>query len=523
MFHMKQKLGKAEGLAQLRKYEKTKFFHISQLSALPDRRSILQQELQISQRGPAANDSTPKAEAGGKTMYENDTIAAISTPAAVGGIGMVRISGENAFEIADQVFCSVSGKKVVETGGYRGMYGKLRDGQGEIDEAVTFVYHAPKSYTGENVVELCCHGGLYLVKRTLRACIAAGARLAQPGEFTKRAFLNGKMGLTEAEAVMDLISAQGSHSAQAALSAREGAVYRKIHGVADQLLALSAGLAAWTDYPDEDIEEVSQENLTEALSKVCGDMNQVLKEYDTGKILREGVDTVIVGRPNVGKSTLMNLLSGTQKSIVTQIPGTTRDIVEDTIQLGDVILNLADTAGLRETDDPVEKVGVELANRRLDTSYLILAVFDSSEELSQEDKEILEKIKDRPVIGIINKSDLQRRMDVEYIRQRVPKVVEISAASGEGTEALSAALLDLLSISKVDTSAGIIANERQRACVMEALSVVNQGLQALKAGETLDAVGVCIDAAIDSLLSLTGEKATEAVVEQVFARFCVGK
>lgn len=456
-------------------------------------------------------------------MFENDTIAAISTPVAVGGIGMVRISGEKAFEVADKVFCSVSGKKVVETGGYRGLYGKLKDSDGEIDEAVTFVYHAPKSYTGENVVELCCHGGLYLVKRTLRACIDAGARLAQPGEFTKRAFLNGKMGLTQAEAVMDLISAQGSHSAQAALSAREGAVYRKIHGVVDQLLGISAGLAAWTDYPDEDIEEVSAENLKNSLQKACDDMEKILRDYDTGKILREGIDTVIVGRPNVGKSTLMNLLSGTQKSIVTQIPGTTRDIVEDTIQLGDVILNLADTAGLRETDDPVEKVGVELANQRLNTSYLVLAVFDSSDVLNDEDKELLEKIKDRPVIAVINKSDLERRADVEYIRQRVPYVVEISAASGEGVDALSAALFDLLSLSKVDTSAGVIANERQRACVMEALSTMRQGLGALLAGETLDAVGVCIDSSIDSLLSLTGEKATEAVVEQVFSRFCVGK
>lgn len=322
---------------------------------------------------------------------------------------------------------------------------------------------------------------------------------------------------------MDLISAQGSHSAQAALSAREGAVYRKIHGVVDQLLGISAGLAAWTDYPDEDIEEVSDENLKNSLQKACDDMEKILRDYDTGKILREGIDTVIVGRPNVGKSTLMNLLSGTQKSIVTQIPGTTRDIVEDTIQLGDVILNLADTAGLRETDDPVEKVGVELANQRLNTSYLVLAVFDSSDVLNDEDKELLEKIKDRPVIAVINKSDLERRADVEYIRQRVPYVVEISAASGEGVDALSAALFDLLSLSKVDTSAGVIANERQRACVMEALSTMRQGLGALLAGETLDAVGVCIDSSIDSLLSLTGEKATEAVVEQVFSRFCVGK
>ncbi len=229
-------------------------------------------------------------------MNENLTIAAISTAMAPGGIGMIRISGEAAMEVADKVFRSVSGRKLVDFKGYSGAYGKVFDKDGEIDECVAFVYRAPHSYTGEHVVELCCHGGVYLVKRALRACIDAGARPAEPGEFTKRAFLNGKMGLTQAEAVMDLISAQGSHGAKAALSAREGAIYRKIHGVANQLLGISAGLAAWTDYPDEDIEEVSDENLTKSLYSVKGELEKILKDYDTGKILREGVETAIIGR-----------------------------------------------------------------------------------------------------------------------------------------------------------------------------------------------------------------------------------
>ena len=456
-------------------------------------------------------------------MYDNQTIAAISTAMAPGGIGMIRISGAEAFSVADRVFRSVSGRKLKDMKGYTGSYGKVSDGEGVIDEAVAFVYHAPNSYTGENVVELCCHGGVYLVKRTLRACADAGARLAEPGEFTKRAYLNGKMGLTQAEAVMDLISAQGSHGAKAALSAREGAVYKKIHGVTETLLGISAGLAAWNDYPDEDIEEVSDENLTHSLGKVKEELEQILRDYDTGVLLREGVETVIAGRPNVGKSTLMNLLSGTQKSIVTQIPGTTRDVVEETIQLGEVILNLADTAGIHNTDDPVERVGVELANQRLDKSYLVLAVFDSSDHLTPEDRELIEKVKDRPTIAIINKTDLERKIEIEDIRAKIPHVVEISAAAGDGVDRLSKEIFDLLSLSGVDHGEGIIANERQRSCVVDCLKSVQQALDAHMIGETLDAVGVCIDEAIDHLLVLTGERATQAVVDEVFSRFCVGK
>ena len=438
--------------------------------------------------------------------FSGDTIAAISTPVAAGGIGMVRMSGPQAFEIADQIFVSVSHKTVSETGGYHGLFGRLHDEQGEIDEAVVFVYRTPRSYTGEDVVEICCHGGIYLVQRTLRACISAGARPAQAGEFTRRAFLNGKMSLT-----------------QAALSAKDGAVFQKIHRVVDKMLGVSAALAAWIDYPDEDIDEVSGENLNQSVMDICDSLHTILKEYDTGKVLREGVSTVIVGRPNVGKSTLMNLLSGEQKSIVTQIPGTTRDIVEDTIRLGDVVLHLADTAGLRDTDDPVEKMGVELARKRLNSSYLVLAVFDSSEELSAEDLELIEKIKDRPVVAVINKTDLERKIDVEKIREKIPHIAELSASAGEGVQALEREVRELLQLSSLDSSSGIIANERQRACVEQATKTMDEARQALEVGETLDAVNVCIDSAIDSLLELTGERASEAVINQVFERFCVGK
>lgn len=452
-----------------------------------------------------------------------ETIAAIATPVSAGGIGIIRISGEKAPEVAGKIFKSVNGKTPQEMLGYTGMYGRIYDKDGEIDEAVLFVYKAPKSYTGENVVEICCHGGIYLVKKVLRACLEAGARPAEAGEFTKRAFLNGKMSLTQAEAVMELISAQGKQSAQAALSARNGQVYKRINGITEQLLNLSSALAAWVDYPDEEIEEVSEENLKKSVTTICESLKQLLREYDTGKVFSEGVETVIVGRPNVGKSTLMNLLSGEQKSIVTQIPGTTRDIVEDTIRVGDVILHLADTAGLRETDDPIEQMGVELANKKLKSSYLILAVFDSSESMSDDDWELVEKIQDRPVVAVVNKSDLGKKIEIEKLREKLSYVVEVSASEGQGIEELTQAITSLLGWNQLDASAGLLVNERQRACAQEADKTMSEAMEALKAGETLDAINVCVDSAIDSLLSLTGEKASVAVVDKVFERFCVGK
>ena len=455
--------------------------------------------------------------------FSEDTIAAISTPVAAGGIGMVRISGPQALEVADRVFRSVSGKQVQQTEGYRGLYGRVHDGQGEIDEAVVFVYRAPKSYTGENVAEICCHGGVYLVQRTLRACIAAGARPAQAGEFTRRAFLNGKMSLTQAEAVMDLIASQGQQSAQAALQAKDGAVFSKIHQVIDRMLSISSALAAWVDYPDEDIDEVSDDNLRAGVEEICRRLHDILRGYDNGKILREGVSTVIVGRPNVGKSTLMNLLSGQEKSIVTQIPGTTRDIVEDTIRLGDIVLNLADTAGLRDTDDPVEKVGVELARKRLDTSYLVLAVFDSSQALEKEDWELMDALEKVPAIAIVNKNDLPTRMDVEAIQKRFEKTVSLSAATGEGLAALEQALSEILDTKDFHPQEGVLFTQRQRMDAQTALDSLREGEQALVLGLTLDAVTVCVEDALHALAALTGEQVSEEIVDRVFEEFCVGK
>lgn len=451
------------------------------------------------------------------------TIAAISTPLAVGGIGVIRISGNQARQIASKVFAPVSRREICTVSGYTALYGRVFDQEGDIDDAVATVFISPRSYTGEDVVELSCHGGLYLVQRVLRAVLNAGAVLAEAGEFTRRAFLNGKLSLTQAEAVMDLISAQGEQAARSALSTRDGVLFRKIAGITKGLLETAAHLSAWVDYPDEEIPEITDTEILTSLQSAKKQLAQLLSTFDVGRVIKEGVETAIVGRPNVGKSTLMNLLAGFQRSIVTDIPGTTRDIVEDTVNVGGAILRLADTAGLRETDDVVESVGVELARKKLETAGLILAVFDSSEKLSQEDMRLIESMKNRPAIAIINKSDLERKIDADFIEQNISHTVYTSAQSGQGVDVLAKTITDVLGLFHFDSSSAIIANERQRCCAQRAKISVDEALDALNSCFTFDAVNVCIDDAIAALLELTGERASEAVVNEVFSNFCVGK
>ena len=451
------------------------------------------------------------------------TIAAIATAQGAGGIGIIRISGCDALEISQKVFKSITGRNISEMKGYTAAYGHIYDGDELIDSGVLLVYLAPHSYTGENVAEISCHGGLYVTKRVLRAVLNAGASMAEAGEFTKRAFLNGKIGLTEAEGVMDIISARGEQSSRAALGAMDGALRKKIDSVKESLITSAAHLSAWADYPEDDIPAVSTENLTGELKSSIGILDKLLATYDAGKAIREGIDTVIAGKPNVGKSTLMNLLSGYERSIVTDIPGTTRDVIEDTVMLGDIPLCLSDTAGIRATDDPVESIGVEKARKRVKSAGLVLAVFDSSKELCDDDRELIELIKDCPSVAVINKSDLKTAIDMDYIEKNVRNVVFISAKSGSGASELEKVVSDIIGTSQLDPSAAIIANERQRDCAKRARDFLNEAINALEMGITLDAVTVIIEDAISALLELTGERASEAVVDSVFSHFCVGK
>ncbi|MDR1629721.1 MAG: tRNA uridine-5-carboxymethylaminomethyl(34) synthesis GTPase MnmE [Oscillospiraceae bacterium] len=450
-------------------------------------------------------------------------IAAIATPQAAGGIGIVRISGEGAFAVADAVFRAGSGKKLCELPGYRAAFGGIVENGERVDEAVALVFRAPKSYTGEDVVELSCHGGLYVTQRVLRLVLAAGAAPAGPGEFTKRAFLNGKIDLAEAEAVMGIISAHGEQALSAARAAKEGALSRKIGEIASLLVARAAELAVWADYPDEDVPAVACGTLLVSLQQAENELQALLDAFDAGQAVTEGVDTVICGRPNVGKSTLMNLLTGRERSIVTAVAGTTRDIVEETVRLQNIVLRLADTAGLRQANDLVEQIGVARAKERMDNAALILAVFDSSSALDREDNELLTYCSGRRAVAVVNKIDLDAKLDLALVRRSIEHVVEISAVSGAGKESLEKTIAALLGTDKIDPSAAMLATERQRRCCEEALAGVREAVLALQGGMTLDAVNVSLDYAINHLLTLTGEKATEAVVNEVFSRFCVGK
>ena len=452
-----------------------------------------------------------------------NTIAAISTANGIGGMGVIRISGENACRVAQNVFKSVSDKNITQMKGYTATFGMVFDGDEQIDEAVALVFKAPHSYTGEDVVEISCHGGLYVTKRVLRAVLKHGAVSAQPGEFTKRAFLNGKMGLTEAEAVMDIISARGKQSAKAALSCMEGKLRQRIDGVRDILINTTAHLAAWADYPEEDIPQIENDNLISTLKDCQNELGSLLKTYDAGKIIREGVNTVIAGRPNVGKSTLMNLLSGCERSIVTNVPGTTRDIIEETVMLGDIPLNLSDTAGIHLTDDPVEKIGVERAKDRILKAGLVLAVFDSSQPLSDDDKALIDLLADAPALAVINKTDLEQKLDTDYIKSKIKNIVFISALMGNGSSELGSKVAEIVGTSNLDSSQGILATERQRNSAENAYNFIIEAINAVNMGITLDAVTVIIEEAINSLLELTGERVTEAVTDKIFAHFCVGK
>lgn len=451
------------------------------------------------------------------------TIAAISTGMAPGGIGIVRISGENAIKIADSIFRSVSGKRIAAISGYSALYGRAVDGEDVLDTAVALLFRAPKSYTGEDVVEISCHGGLYITKRVLRAAVSAGAVPAEPGEFTKRAFLNGKMDLTGAESVMNLISAQGEEAEKIALGILEGGLFKEIKKISDKLLYDMALLSAWVDYPYEEIEELSSENLGGDIRNAIENLKKLINNYDAGKIIIEGVDTAIVGKPNVGKSTLMNLLSGTDRSIVTEIAGTTRDIVEDTVTLGGIVLHLSDTAGVRETDDAVESIGVERAVKRLENAQLVLAVFDASRPLSDDDRRLISLCKNKNAIGIINKTDLVQNYLTDELNENFRKLVFISAKTGEGKDDLQKAVEEILGTKNFDTGAAALINERQLECCKNALKALNEAEEALNIGLTMDAVTVCLDSAVEALLVLTGEKATESVVNEIFAHFCVGK
>ncbi|MBC8533989.1 tRNA uridine-5-carboxymethylaminomethyl(34) synthesis GTPase MnmE [Clostridiales bacterium NSJ-40] len=461
---------------------------------------------------------------GDKTVENGRTIAAISTAQAPGGIGIIRISGSDAKTIASRVFVPAGSHSVMETPGYHALYGTVFDAEGKrIDEAIALIFTAPKSFTGEDVVELSCHGGMYVLKQLLATVFAAGAAPADPGEFTRRAFLNGKMDLTRAEAVMQMISAQGESAARAAAEGNGGALARRIQKIRSRLVASAAHLSAWADYPEDEVPEITSDDLLSDLNFALSECQTLLSQFDAGRALREGVKTVIVGRPNVGKSTLMNLLAGCERSIVTEYAGTTRDVVEEVVLVGGIPLCLADTAGIRTTADPVEQIGVDRAKKRLESAQLVFAVFDSSENLEKEDLDLIQSIGSLPAIAVINKVDLPQVIDINCIKKHFKYLVYISAETGEGFSALESAVSDILNTNHLNPSEGMLYTERQRDAVRRAEICLEEAKTAVLAEMTFDAVTVSVEGAISAFLELTGERVSETVVDEVFSKFCVGK
>ncbi|MBQ3905124.1 MAG: tRNA uridine-5-carboxymethylaminomethyl(34) synthesis GTPase MnmE [Eubacterium sp.] len=451
------------------------------------------------------------------------TIAAISTGAAPGGIGVIRISGSRAVEIADKVFLPADNSSLLDLKGYRAKFGNIIIDSEKADNAVALIFRAPKSYTGEDVAELSVHGGMLMVQKTLQAVFDAGAEPAEAGEFTKRAFLNGKLDLTQAESVAQLISASGEQSLKASFNALQGALSRKLNSVLQKLLDASAAMAAWVDYPDEEIPDLSEDELKEILTGCKAELKALLDGYESGRTVVNGVSTAIAGRPNVGKSSLMNMLTKTDKSIVTHIAGTTRDIVEESVRLGGIVLHLRDTAGLRSSEDVVESIGIEKAYRALDEAELILAVFDNSLPLGEYDRDLIKRCSGRKAIAVINKTDLPDALDTDEINNGFAKTVYISAKNDEGYGELVNAVEELLGVADFDSSTPLLANLRQKKNCENAYEGITEALDALNGGMTYDAVNVMIDSAADELLSLTGKKASAEVVNNIFSKFCVGK
>ncbi len=451
------------------------------------------------------------------------TIAAISTPDSPGGIAVIRISGEEAVSIAEKIFTPYGGKKVAEMEGYTCAYGIAHDSGERIDDCILTIFRAPHSYTGENTAELSCHGGIYVTRKILRTILRNGAEPAQPGEFTKRAYLNGKFDLTQAEAVMEIISAKGERELKMAENLREGAAFRRAKECSDILVRILGDLAAWADYPEEDIPAVEPENLLRDLTDVREKLYSLVENYDCGRILREGIPTAIVGRPNVGKSTLFNCLSGCERSIVTNIAGTTRDVIEETVSLGDIVLRLSDTAGIHQTDDVIEGMGIEIAEKTAQSAELVIAVFDGSCPLNEDDYALIEKVKSMKCVAVINKSDEQSVIEDDVLKDKFIHLVYLSAKENTGIEKLRSEIENIFSINENTINSVCAANERQKRCIDSALMCVDNSIEAINSGEMLDAVNILIDEAEQHLLELTGERITNAVVDNVFSRFCVGK
>lgn len=447
-----------------------------------------------------------------------NTIAAISTPDAAGGIAMIRISGEDSLRIADEIFTAANHIKVTEMRGYTCAYGTVSDGQEILDDVVLTVFRAPHSYTGEDTVEITCHGGIYLTKRILMTVYLHGAEPAGPGEYTKRAFLNGKLSLSQAEAVMNIIQADGATALRIAQSAKEGRLSREMHEISDELVNLLSALAYWLDDAEECPPELERTALTNKLRSIYSKLHDMSARYQDGLVLRNGIRTVLLGKPNAGKSSVMNWLCGTNRSIVTNIAGTTRDVITEQVKIGEFTLLLSDTAGLRETDNAIESIGISQAYHALETADLVLYVVDANAGITDEDAELLKKCSGHHTVLIWNKTDLS---DAAPPAIQLP-VLPIAAIYEKSTDQL-ASVLRCIFKATVGTSGVVPLNERQNLLILRASQAVCAGMDAAESGNELDMMYADLEMAASFLREIEGENVTDDVINGVFSKFCIGK
>lgn len=455
----------------------------------------------------------------------NDTIAAISTAIGEAGIAIVRMSGDDSVNIIDKIFVSASGKKMEEAENRKFLYGHIVDGDKLIDEVLVVKMKGPHSYTAEDIIEVHCHGSVVSVKRILSLILSKGARLAEKGEFTKRGFLNGRIDLTQAEAVIDMIKAKTDISFDMGLNQLSGALSEVLNKLKDELVSMQALIVANIDFPDEDIEDAAYHDLMERSGKILEKMDNLLDNSKNSRLLRDGINTVILGKPNVGKSSLLNGLLKYDRAIVTDIAGTTRDIIEDYINLDGVLLKITDTAGIRETDDEVEKIGVNIAREKLKEADLVIAIFDISRDFDKDDEEILKLIKGKKHITILNKDDLEQKISDEEIEKYFKDdYLRLSVMENESVKKIENLIIDLFFDGELQISSdSILSNIRHINALKEAKKALLEVNESLKERVFLDLIEVDLENVIGHISEITGTITTEDILDRVFSDFCIGK
>lgn len=453
-----------------------------------------------------------------------DTIAAISTPRGEGGIGIVRISGNNALDILEKIFKPKSGKAIKGLRNYSINYGHIFDGKTLVDEVLVSIMKAPNTYTREDIVEINCHGGFVITEKVLEVVLKNGARIAEIGEFTRRAFLNGRIDLTQAEAVIDLIHGKTEKSVSLSLNQLRGDLKEQIEHLKKLVLDVAAHINVVLDYPEEGIDDPLPEHLVENLQEVLDTTDRLIKSYDKGKMIKEGIKTAIVGKPNVGKSSILNSVLKEERAIVTHVAGTTRDVIEEVVNLKGIPLVLIDTAGIRKTDDLVENIGVEKSKKLIESADLILFVVDGSRPLDEEDMKIHEAIKAEKVIGILNKIDIKEDIDLSPLT-KISKWLEISAIKNQGIDEMEEEIYRHIIDENIEDSSQkiTITNVRHKSALEKTKQSIENIFETIESGLPMDLMAVDIKGALDSLSEVTGEISSEDLLDHIFSNFCVGK